>query len=194
MKKDRRSRRHIQRRVTSFFEFKLPFRRCLHFKRPLQKSIMTLNTQKLVAIVTCAFILPGPLQSATDREKALVTRYVTVMVHSLKDLDDEKRAKFRQEPLILGCIAFYYYRESDPEFAEQLRGFAGTLLRQSGTTLETEFPLFEKNFTAPRGEKEAIIQLEFWGFDTEMARTIVKDARADQLKAYKVWMEAPKQK
>ena len=156
---------------------------------------MTINAQKLFAIITSAFLFSGPLQGATDREKALVTRYVTVMVHSLKDLDDEKRAKFRQEPMILSCIAFYYYRESDPEFAELLRGFAGTLLRQSGTTLEAEFPVFEKNLTAPRGEKDAITQLEFWGFDTEMARTIVKDARADQLKSYKVWMEAaPKQK
>ena len=152
------------------------------------------NAQKFVAIVTSALLFSGPLQGATDREKALVTRYVTVMVHSLKDLDDEKRPKFRQEPMILGCIAFYYYRESDPKFAEQLRGFAGTLLRQSGTTLEAEFPVFEKNFTAPQGEKDAITQLELWGFDTEMARTIVKDARADRLKAYKLWMEAPKQK
>lgn len=60
--------------------------------------------------------------------------------------------------------------------------------------MEADLPVFEKNFTAPRGEKDAITQLELWGFDTEMARIIVKDARADRLKAYKVWMEAPKQK
>ena len=155
---------------------------------------MTIIPQKFVAVIAGAFLLAGPLRGASDREKALVTRYVTVMVHSLKDLDAEKLVKFRQEPMILGGIGYYYYRVSDPEFAELLRGFSATLLLQCGTTLEAEFPLFKKNFTAPRSENDAAKVLEFWGFDTETARMIVADARADNLKEFKVWMEVASKK
>jgi hypothetical protein len=117
-----------------------------------------------------------------------------MMLHSFEEVDDEKRAKFRQEPMVLGCIAFYYYRESDPEFAEKLRGLASSLLRQSGTTLEVEFPVFQKNFIAPKSEQDALTVLEFWGFGTEMARTVVADARADGMKGFKGWMEAASKK
>ena len=155
-----------------------------------RKAAMIIIARNLIAVIAGAFLFSGLLQGATDREKALVTRYVTVMVHSVKDLDAERLAKFRQEPMILGGIAYYYYRESDPEFAELLRGFAATLLRQTGTTLEAEFPVFEKNFTAQQNEEDAARILAFWGFDTETARKIVRDARADRLKVFKVWMEA----
>jgi hypothetical protein len=134
------------------------------------------------------------LQGATDRENALVTRYVTLMLHSFEEVDDGKRAKFRQEPMVLGCIAYYFYRESDPEFAEKLRGLAASLLRQSGTTLEVEFPVFQRNFIAPKGEKDALTVLEFWGFGTEMARTVVADARLDGMKGFKEWLEAASKK
>jgi hypothetical protein len=149
---------------------------------------------KFFSIVTSSFLLAGPLHGATDRENALVTRYVTMMLHSFEEVDDEKRAKFRQEPMVLACIAFYYYRESDPEFAEKLRGLASSLLRQSGTTLEVEFPVFQRNFIAPKSEKDALTVLEFWGFGTEMARTVVADARADGMKDFKSWMEAASKK
>ncbi|HSP43720.1 MAG TPA: hypothetical protein VLO11_12670 [Luteolibacter sp.] len=119
-----------------------------------------------------------------------MNRYVTVMVHSLEHIDDEMHVKFRQEPMILGCIAYYYYRESDPEFAELLRGLAWSLIRKSETTFEAEFPVFEKNFTAPKSEDDAITILYLWGFDEKTARTIVADARADRLKKFKNWMEA----
>lgn len=155
---------------------------------------MKINAQKLFSIVSSSFILAGPLQGATDRENALVTRYVTMMLHSFEDVDDEKRAQFRQEPMVLGCIAFYYYRESDPKFAEKLRGLASSLLRQSGTTLEVEFQVFEKNFIAPKSEKDALSVLAFWGFGTEVAQTVVADARADGMKGFKGWMEAASKK
>ncbi len=92
--------------------------------------------------------------------------------------------------MVLGCIAFYYYRESDPEFAEKLRGLASSLLRQSGTTLEVEFQVFEKNFIAPKSEKDALSVLAFWGFGTEVAQKVVADARVDGMKGFKGWMEA----
>lgn len=130
------------------------------------------------------------MAAETDSEKALATRYMTLLLHGIQQSEGGDREKWMQEPLLMGAVAYYYFKDSDEEFAELLRGTARGLLAQGDSSLDSELPTFRKNFTDPATEEEAMTRLRFFGFDDVTAKRLLRDARQDGLKAFEAWFRA----
>ena len=132
-------------------------------------------------------VLPGRLNAATDTEKALATRYMTLLLYGIKQSKGEDRAKWMQEPLLMGAVAYYYFKETDSEFAELLRCTARGLLNRGDSSLDGELSKFRKNFTGPATEEDAMTRLRFFGFDDATAKRLLHDARQDGFKSFEAW-------
>jgi hypothetical protein len=55
--------------------------------------------------------------------------------------------------------------------------------------MDQEFTRFRANFADPKKEDEAVTSLMFLGFDAETAKQLVRDARQDGLKSYRLWTD-----
>ncbi|MGE9269796.1 MAG: hypothetical protein ACQKBU_03250 [Verrucomicrobiales bacterium] len=145
----------------------------------------------LVTLGTAAILLAAPACAATDAEKVLLNRYLTQITFALRDAEGDQLSRLQQEAVLIGAIGFYYYKDSDPDFACNLRSLARGFFKQSKTTFAAEFPTFKANFAKPATEEAARQRLLFLGFDAETSKQVQSDARSDGMRAFSEWMQAP---
>lgn len=124
-----------------------------------------------------------------DRERALFTRYVTLMNYCLSEKNAPTSEKLRREIVVMALINYYYYKDTDKDFSKIfIKATVALSRRIVGFSFTEEFKAYLTELERLDANEVQSV-LEFVGFDNNLAVQLSKKTKVEQYSDFVDWVE-----